>query len=264
MGRLALRPGLRAYAHAPAGVEEAFDNTYAYSFDGANDYGYSGTTITGIPGSGGYTISVWVKKTDWAADSYARIVSLGAGATERIALQNAQAEEYFRKLRHIENTTTYQTPNGTMSAGYDGAWVHIAITSDSTTSADGDLITFYRDGVSVQTVNPTSGGLPGIDTVVIGRRYSVTQAFWPGWIDEVALYDTELTSGQIGDIYASGKAVDLKTLDSEPNLKNWWRFGDGGGDATQNGTIYDQAGSADITMAGFADAFGRVEDAPSA
>ena len=262
MGRLALRPGLRAYAHAPAGAEEAFDNTYAYSFDGANDYGYSGTTITGIPGAGGYTLCAWVKKTDWAVDSYVKIVSLGEGTTPRVELGNGQAATFFRRFRLEENGTNYITPNGTLT-GYDDVWVHLAVTSDSTTSADGDLITFYRNGASVQTVDPTSGGLPGIDTVEIGRRYAHALRWWPGWIDEVAVYDTELTSSQIGDIYASGKAVDLKSLDSEPNLKNWWRFGDGGGDATQNGTIYDQAGSADLTMTGFADAFGRVEDAPS-
>lgn len=67
MARMALRPALRAYAHAPAGVAEAFENTQSTATDGVDD-GWRATLTNGDKGtfftSNGYTISCWIKTDD--------------------------------------------------------------------------------------------------------------------------------------------------------------------------------------------------------
>jgi len=243
-------------------------NTYSFSLDGVNDRGYTASSMSGIPGSGGYTVSLWAKATSWGTGggTYDTLFTLGDGTTQRVMFTKGQAFDYYRGMRIYENGTLYSTGYQASPASIDGVWSHWAITSTTNTSAQG-TITIYRDGSSIYTVSATSGALTGTDTLYIGTGAGVSAiSTWLGWLDEVALYDTALPatgSGSVAEIYASGKAVNLKSLDSEPNLKHWYRLGDGDGDATQNGTIYDQQGSLDLTTTGLAAPYGRVEDAPS-
>jgi len=76
-----------------------------------------------------------------------------------------------------------------------------------------------------------------------------------GSCDEIAIWDSALTSSNITDIYNSGVAADLSSLSPEI----WWRMGDGTGDTNSSGgspenggtigTIVNQgsAGSSDAT-----------------
>ena len=61
MGRLALRPGLRAYAHAPAvSAEEAWANAVSLDFDGTDDHCVSASVIPVSVLSGPISMSCWV------------------------------------------------------------------------------------------------------------------------------------------------------------------------------------------------------------
>lgn len=50
------------------------------------------------------------------------------------------------------------------------------------------------------------------------------------WIDEVALWDTALTSSEVTSIYSGGASIDLQAenanYQSHTDLKHWWRMGD--------------------------------------
>ena len=249
----------------PVVIEEeaAFKNIYSYSFPDWSTgvgYGYSGTTVSGIPGPGGYSFSVWAKAS-WLDINYGGFFALYAGATQVAAFWKGQGQHH-RYLFITENSTDYQTPH-ILTVGYDNVWIHLIVTSDTNTTNHGALITVYINGAVAHTTPPNSGGISGVDSVKIGR-YASWGEYGPGLMDEAAIYDTALSLSQVEDIYSSGKSVDLTGVSSSSgNLKHWWRFGDtAGDDATM--IVNDVVGSAHLTMSGFSAPHGRVEDAPEA
>lgn len=72
------------------------------------------------------------------------------------------------------------------------AWHHIACTWDGTT------LRLYADNSQVGTSSPASGPVAGINGLYIGRRHDVAGSpFFPGRIDEVAIYSAALAAGRI-------------------------------------------------------------------
>ena len=79
--------------------------------------------------------------------------------------------------------------------------------------------------------------------VSIGMQQNGTVS-QPGKIDEAAIWDSALTSGNVTTIYNSGQPADLTSLSPVA----WWRMGEDASFNT-NWTIPDQIGSNDGTSA---------------
>ncbi|MBP93388.1 MAG: hypothetical protein CMC55_04645, partial [Flavobacteriaceae bacterium] len=72
--------------------------------------------------------------------------------------------------------------------------------------------------------------------------------FWIGNIDEVSIYNIELTAANVTTLYNDGFA---NTVAADTGLIGWWRMGDGGiiGDPIATPpTIPDETGNNDGTM----------------
>jgi len=268
-------------------TEEAWANDYCYSFNGTEDTsisqagrGQTGQTFSGAPTTNGYSVSFWMKFTDWAAAKwYELIVKVSAGSawnSPRFEIFGKGANGgpvYSGHLRLVARE--YATVGGPgpdvlspHASLLDNTWQHFVITSTSTTTVGGDIKIYIDAGTSAIGVG---AGLPQplFDTVTVGCEVNAVNytgpnsIFGPGFIDEIAIYNKALSASEVFDIYALGKAVDLKTTGPSSSLLTWYRFGDAPGDATQNGIIRDQKGIADLTMIEFPSGYGRVADGPS-
>jgi hypothetical protein len=81
----------------------------------------------------------------------------------------------------------------------------VAVTVDRDSARGGNL---YVDGVAVLTFDPTNrpGNLGNREPLFIGRHAGEPNTTFIGLIDEVGIFNRELTAGEVLSIFAAGAA----------------------------------------------------------
>ncbi|MFQ5424380.1 MAG: LamG domain-containing protein [Phycisphaerae bacterium] len=104
----------------------------------------------------------------------------------------------------------------------DGAWHHVAVTVNRTSTTGG---TFYVDGVAVASFNPTcqpgsitNTGVLRIGSLTLGAGGA---SLFNGCIDEVELFDRELTALEVSALFTAGPAGKCKTPPPNAKLSKW-------------------------------------------
>ena len=190
------------------------DNNYSMAFDGVDDYFDAGNN-TSLQITGNLTISMWFKTT--ATTGYLISDTPAIGGCYSVLMGGGNGQLWARR----GNGTNAETTQKTSNAYNDGNWHNIVFVSDST-------MRIYIDGVlDVQSTVSTPSSIGGTTTVKIGDGFSN----FAGQIDEVAIFNKELTKDQIKfDIYeASTTANKSADFINNPNLPDpvaWYRMGD--------------------------------------
>ncbi len=130
----------------------------------------------------------------------------------------------------------------------DGLW-HQAVLTYSGGGAAAN-VTLYIDGLPLSvTVNDDSLTGTTLDAVPFhfGARGTVPTDFFDGNLDDGAVYDKELSAGEITTIYAGGDPPDLTSVGPTGNLVGYWKMGDG---ATFPTIPDDSINANDGTMSG--------------
>ena len=224
MGRLALRPGLRAYAHAPA-VETAvpFTNTKSVLLDGSDDSYASDSNLT--VGANACSMTWWQK---------------GSGFSQSVMRAGALQMRFFFVFRFSANGATNEIWASSVSST---DWEHWAAV---VTSAGWTYL--YQDGAEVMKRE--------VNTTLVAADYPATigtfagGGYWAGNIDEWAFWDgTALSAAQVAEIYNDPDgAYDLKNSFSGPDPTIWLRMGDDPGDSGgASGVLIDQMGTVDFS-----------------
>jgi hypothetical protein len=199
-------------------------NTKALDFDGSNDY-VSVAHSSDLSISGAMSITAWVNPD--SLSGFPMFVSKRASS--------GHAYQFYstgNKLNY--NNGTIAQSSGTISTG---AWTHVAVTFDGAGS-----VAFYINGSSAGTASAATTNPTNAQAVDLGRAYNGN--YFNGKMDEVAIFNSTLTSAQISNIY-SDKLY--------PEMVSFWRFED---DAT------DSVGSNDGTLNNFVSPHGFVTDKP--
>jgi hypothetical protein len=173
------------------------DNDTAAAFSGIDGNGV--TLDTPTPVSAHFTVEAWVKRigdsTSSSAYEYIWSSGLIVNNAVEVALFDAGATT---TLQFFINFTTL-TP-GWIDTGYvvtDGEWFHVAVTWDGVrviVYVNGNAVysSAAFTGLTLYSVGSTSG------TRGIGSTEGLAGPIW-GILDEVALYDYALSSGQINE-----------------------------------------------------------------
>ena len=191
-----------------------FTNTYSLAFDGVDDYVSMGNP-TSLQITGELTLSCWVKISGSTGSNQGFIYkdAAGAGRSYKLQLQGSTNLANFTIFNGGTAFHTYST-----STINDGNWHHIVAVYTPSTS-----VVVYVDGVA-ETTN-TSSVPASIDNdpvpFELGRRADGV-FYLQGSLDEVAVFNTALTSGNVTSIYNSGVPNDLTSL----NPTAWYRMGD--------------------------------------
>ena len=115
-----------------------------------------------------------------------------------------------------------------------GTWHHVAYTFTGGTSG---TFTYYLDGSSVGTKAYTwttdSGSYEPMHIGALKNGTSFFQNRTGGKIDELALYNSTLSSSDISTIYNSGSPADQS---SDSNLVAYWRMQGSGHQVTDSST----------------------------
>jgi len=212
----------------------AFTNDYSVSLDGSNDYitcgGASDFSFTNGGGNDlAFSISAWVKLD---STDRMRLVSKDTSTSNREYLFGTNGGNRFNMLLgtgsvnlDVANTTTLNTTD----------WYHVVSTYDGSKTASG--LKVYVNGDASNQYNGSLGNYTGMTSnsgsFEIGR-FGNGHSFFNGLIDEVAVFNSELSSSQVSDIYNSGSPTNISSL----SPLSYWRMGDNnGGTGT---TITDQ------------------------
>ena len=196
-------------------------NNYSMNFDSASS-DYIASPLNNVFNSATQsTISFWAKKS-----SSSNEIVLGAGTAETNSIY----------ILWYSNSYVYF---GTRATGATAFNINYVFSGSDKLDVWHHFVGVYNAGTSSLYINgslvsgPTSGGPSSLgsnidSTFTIGRLGDVTTYNSTGQIDEVAIWNTALTSTQIADIY-NAKGTNLTkylTTVSGSNLKYWNRMGD--------------------------------------
>jgi len=197
-----------------------FENNFSALFDGVDEFINLGA-IANFERTDPWSLVCWFK----SSGALGGIVSK-RGATPTFTgweLNNSGGQIRFNLTNN--NAVANRLQVLTSSGGFnDGDWHHIVVTYDGSSTPGG--IIMYIDGSSEALdtdFNALTGNIANSTSANIGARNSGDN-LWDGLLDEVAIYDVELSAAEAGIIYNSGIARDLSKLSTSTNLVGWWRF----------------------------------------
>ena len=217
-------------------IINSFNNIYSTNFDGVDDYidlGVSG--MSSIKNTGSY--SLWFKMD--AVTSGKELI------VYRVNDENLIRIFYHYSLGtligHYTAAATTTSISTTFSSGGE-KWHHISLTWNS----EGNL-SLYLDGV-LKASSSISGTFTGsFSAAALGQNLS-SGNYFKGNIDEVSVYNSELSQSEVTSLYNDGLPFNPVPLTS---LIGYWKMGDGGivGDPIATfPTIVDETGNNDGTM----------------
>jgi len=181
--------------------------------DGIDDYVDLGDLSAEFSGQTTASVSLWFKR-DTTTNQI--IFDLKDG-TSRIAIQLYQNTAIYFYL----NNNNYNHP--TVPA--IGTWYNLIYVFNGGGTTNADKLKMYLNGTELTggtysgTIDTAIGTLTSSMTSNIGRTPSV--AYFDGNIDEVALFNTALSSSDVTTIYNSGVPNDISSISG---LVSWWRF----------------------------------------
>jgi hypothetical protein len=201
-----------------------FDNAYALSFDGTNDYLEVGN-VSGLTGSS-FSVGAWFYLT--ATPGGEGVLGAGTTSSDRIWLQVLDSDTI--RFGSLDNIDTFDLSSGTFALN---TWYHVVGVIDGTSKE------VFIDGSSLGTTTISSLSGTNGNNVRIGSLPSQTSAFgalnpFEGLLDEVAVFNAALSSANVSSIYNSGTPNDISSL----SPVGWWRMGDN--DSGTGTTITDQ------------------------
>ncbi|MDB5007219.1 MAG: hypothetical protein JWP45_1612, partial [Mucilaginibacter sp.] len=174
----------------------------AYSFDGASQY-ISTAKSTGSPGPQNFSISVWFK-TSSAGGMLVGFANGQTGSTadfDRHIYMSNSGQVYFGlypgTFKTINSTTTYD----------DGNWHHVVATESTTNGAnlfvDGTLQASDATMNSSQDYGGNGYWRVGYNSLS-GWPSAPSDTYFNGSLDDIAIYNTELTAYQVYTLYGAG------------------------------------------------------------
>lgn len=169
-----------------------------YDLDGNNDYVDCGN-ITEMQGTDTITVSAWAKKEDTTQPGAGEtIISKWETGFNSWILFQRESVRKTRFLIYIGDTGYAADAD---SAGYDTNWHHYV------GRYDGSEVSLWIDGVKQSATASITGNIDADNAIVKIGTYQAVNDWFEGYIDEVALWDTDLSDSQIAALYNSGSGL---------------------------------------------------------
>jgi hypothetical protein len=177
-----------------------------------------------------FTVSFWLK---WSTNAlYSLVTKQGDGTAYAgwAVYMDASGHIGCQLVNSISgNLYIDVVTTGTFTTA---TWHHVCITYSGNSLASG--VTIYVDGSSqTKTTNNDTLGSNSILTsnniYAGGRASSGSGQYFSGSMDELSLWNIELSSAQVTALYNDKAPTNLLSWSSPPsaNLMGWWRMGDG-------------------------------------
>ncbi len=206
----------------------SFTNTKSILLDGVDDYVDCGDndnlsfgdSVTDSP----FSISAWVKMTD--ATKFRIVTKAGAGSNDNeYVLITSASDQLFLQLYDSSTSNKKNRYYTTPLTSFEGQWIHIVGTYDGrggSTAYNG--IKLYLNGTRVDDASGGGGTYVAMhNTTALLEIGKLSTSTANGLIDEVAVFNSELSASDVTNIYDNGVPNDISSL----SPLSWWRCGDG-------------------------------------
>ena len=207
---------------------------YALEFDGTNDYIDTNTNLNSLGVVNTFSISLWVKIA--TNGNYDHIIgaptSYSAWNTGFGLYTNTTGVRFWVDQWGPSGNTFVNSASLSLNV-----WYHIAATFDTTNG----LKLYVNAGTP--TTATGNGILDGLtNDIYIASTGTNTNYAFNGSISNVSIWNTELTSAQVTEIYNEGVPSNLNNHSAYSNLVSWWQLGSNSSFNT-NWTVLDEKGS---------------------
>lgn len=208
-----------AVGSAPSFAAAQFNNGASYS--GANAHTNASLVWSATTS---WSCSFWLKDTS-GSSAYRRWVMNNAGA---LAANDFIIREDNNEIQLLINNGAGNVSTSGLSGSWKNSWHHFVVVSNGTTTK------VYMDSVEILSTANVSTPFNGI---YLGGYYSVdNNEYTTGQLDDVAVFDRELTQMEIYNLFNGLNAIELFStpLFADANLQAYWRFSSNSNDETAN------------------------------
>jgi hypothetical protein len=170
------------------------NGSYAYDFDGTNDYIDCGSILGGLTE---FSLNCWVKPTD--GDAYQHFIQKQFLSSAEPFVLKVRGQDSKLSVESTNNNVTQLASTSSTSPLPDVQWSHVC------GQLDGNTYELYIDGVLVasNTYSPSVvGNNSGSVSIGAGRGASVV-GYTAGLMDDVRIYDRALTQAEITHLATS-------------------------------------------------------------
>lgn len=198
-------------------------------FDGVSNYVTMGDVL-GFDRTDPFSISAWIKVGAGGGSFVSKMETTGTIRGYDIGIDEGDSFRVTWILRHDQATLDRMFIKSTTTGLNDGQWHHVVVTWDGDVAGGVAGANIYLDG-ALDTPITVTDGLTGtllnsIPFNISGRNNGVAEVY-SGGIDEVAVYDKELSADEVAQLYNGGWPADLGAARRPSGLVGWWRMGDG-------------------------------------
>lgn len=204
----------------------SFANVNSFSFDGVDEQ-FESNSLTFLNGAANASFSFWLNSNDVGSSVNGFFQQYGTGGNTIYAWIRPSSNQLdiFQSGSVKYRVTGASSPFSSINFG---DWFNLIIVVDGTLSGSNKL-KVYLNGSLITTGISFSAGVSALTTstepFLIGRSAGYGQ-FWDGKIDEVAVWNSSLSSAAVTEIYNSGAPNDLDSLSSASSPSCWWRMGE--------------------------------------
>jgi len=174
----------------------ANDSNTAMRFNGSNNY-------VNVPHNAGLNFKTDLTLEAWAnpavLNSLDRMIVHKGGYQYRIGLNSSN--KWYGRVYISGSPFDVVAP----TTAAVGRWDYVALTRS------GSTLTLYVNGVPVATGTASGSLVTTTNALAIGRKGSLSEAYFNGAIDEVAVYNKALTASQIALHYSAGRGTAVAT-----------------------------------------------------
>lgn len=236
---------------------QVVESKYSASFDGIDDYIDTRHHFSDVFNDS-FSISLWVKPDDGRPSSTNFLFGLqhdpGTGNIDDIVRLELHTNGILKFVfEGDEDTFVIETSAAAFSDGDQSSvgftHVLIAMTKNSGSNSSAD---FFINGVDVSNsitdtiTEAKHAAFSSTDNLFIGARNNKGTAsnFFPGKIDEFAIFNSALDVNNALAIYNNGSPLNLKfdqgNYDNSSALQAYYRMGNGSFDDKAGGEIFNQ------------------------
>ena len=218
-------------------------STKSTLFDGVTQYATGGDVLN-FEYNDPFSISCWYKGT--VAGGYFVSKRTDTADQRGWGVATVAGGQLGFYLVNTNGSLAIEQRSSSSTLHLNGLWHHLAFSYDGGGLAAG--VTIYVDGSAVALAAPTFDSLGG-NTIISTAPLNLASradgiALMAGSLDEVAVYNKELTAAEVKWVYNAGWGNDLLHAKAPSNLMSWWRMG-------ENGTppnMPDEYGPCDLTL----------------
>lgn len=223
-------------------VADAFIDTNSYTFDGVDEYIFINDSPSLAFGAE-FTFSVWVKPTNTGVVQYIASQFREAGKRSwAVRINSSGAVAIIYSQTGTATDTTTSPTNLTF-----GVWSYVTVTF----SGNDLRARIYYDGVLQLEEATLLTSLKDTDVPfllgALGDQSVVASNFYSGFMNELSVYNKEITASQAVEIFSLGTPTNLIALSSGGDIVSWYRCADNLSGLTEPDEITANANDGTLT-----------------